>query len=89
MMRLNITLENVDYHIPFRNGDTIREILHSADISLRSDCGGFGTCGLCLVGINEGNVPDFTNNELQYLSKDQLVKGSRLACQVQPHADIQ
>ena len=47
-----------------------------------------GACGLCLVRLESGDVGEPTPNERNYLNKDQLSQGIRLACQTKPEQDI-
>jgi uncharacterized 2Fe-2S/4Fe-4S cluster protein (DUF4445 family) len=74
--------------IPFDAGRSLRDILDTTDLRVRSGCGGTGACGLCRVRIDagQGGVP--TPNERVYLDTAELDQGIRLACQVRPTHDL-
>jgi len=57
---------------------------------VRSACQGKGTCGLCLVRIDQGAAGELTHYEHQRLSAGQIALGIRLACQVElfDHASV-
>jgi uncharacterized 2Fe-2S/4Fe-4S cluster protein (DUF4445 family) len=74
--------------IPFEPGASLRDILTSASLHVRSGCGGTGSCGLCLVRIESGPVNDCTDQELRRLAQEELRAGVRFACQVKPLGDI-
>ena len=74
--------------IPFKPGPSLREILDTTDIRVRSGCRGTGGCGLCLVRIEEGSLNEPTENERLTLSPEQLFRGIRLACQAIPRKDV-
>ena len=69
-------------------GQTVMAAAASRGIELRSECGGKGTCGKCLVQITPtAHVSEISDNEIRALSRSAHHKGSRLACQakiVQP-----
>ena len=65
-------------------GRTIMAAAASQAIDLRSDCGGRGKCGKCLVEVSPAaHVSQITEIESQYLSDEALKKGGRLACRAQ------
>ncbi|MGD9213877.1 MAG: ASKHA domain-containing protein [Desulfobacteraceae bacterium] len=89
MPRLHVTMEDgEDRLIPFESGRCVREILDTGDIGVRSDCGGNGICGQCLVCIERGAVNDPTVNEQRNLPAGRFHRGIRLACQVRPLQDV-
>lgn len=49
---------------------------------VRSACRGKGTCGLCLVHIDQGDASELTHYEHEHLSAVQIANGIRLACQL-------
>jgi uncharacterized 2Fe-2S/4Fe-4S cluster protein (DUF4445 family) len=86
---LLVNVEERERRIPFEAGRSLRDILDTTDLRVRSGCGGIGACGLCRVRIDAGigGVP--TDNERVYLDTDELDQGIRLACQVLPTQDLQ
>jgi len=62
---------------------TLFELLTEINIKIKSLCGGVGTCGKCIVRIQEGN--EYLNApseaEKKFLNNNQIENGSRLACQ--------
>jgi uncharacterized 2Fe-2S/4Fe-4S cluster protein (DUF4445 family) len=86
---LHVTIDSgKQRHISFVSGASVREVLGATDIGVRSDCGGQGACGLCLVSIERGNVNTPTANERRNLSEDRIHRSMRLACQVRPFQDV-
>ncbi len=69
--------------IAAEKGANLMQALVTADVLLRSDCGGRGRCGKCLVRA-EGPGPDRVsppeNRERELLSEESLHAGWRLAC---------
>ncbi|MCW5717909.1 MAG: NADH:ubiquinone reductase (Na(+)-transporting) subunit F [Bauldia sp.] len=62
-------------------GASLLGVLHDAGIPVPASCGGKGTCGLCRVTLKEdGGMP--SPAETARLSRGELRKGLRLACQV-------
>lgn len=81
--------------IECENGDTLRDVLVSAEESPhngRSDvlnCGGHATCGTCAVSV-EGEVSPPTSAEERRLSfpPHDADAGLRLACQTRVEGDV-
>ena len=88
MPTLIVHSEEKERRIPFKAGRSLRDILDTTDLRVRSGCGGRGACGLCRVRIDagQGGVP--TANERFYLDSDEIDQGIRLACQVRPTQDL-
>jgi uncharacterized 2Fe-2S/4Fe-4S cluster protein (DUF4445 family) len=86
---LIVNVEGRERRISFEASRSLRDILDTTDLRVRSGCGGRGACGLCRVRIDagQGGVP--TANECFYLDTDELDRGIRLACQVIPAQDLQ
>ncbi|MEJ2199777.1 MAG: ASKHA domain-containing protein [Desulfuromonadaceae bacterium] len=74
--------------IPFSAGSSLRDVLDATEVRVRSGCRGMGTCGLCRVRIEVGNVDLPSFNERLLLDSDELEQGIRLACQVRPEQDL-
>lgn len=68
---------------------TLLDAARQAGISLRSDCGGTGSCAKCIIQINESTnkyLPTEIENSL--LSDTQLADGFRLACETVTEDDL-
>jgi uncharacterized 2Fe-2S/4Fe-4S cluster protein (DUF4445 family)/signal transduction histidine kinase len=73
----------------YEEGKSLRHILESAGLVIRTGCNGNGTCGLCLVRVLlSGNSP-LTRNERANVSDEKALKGYRLACQFIPRGDVE
>jgi len=85
-----ITVKTVEgeYQFPLQTGSTLRDILITGGLALRSACGGNATCGQCQVRVAESSAIPFTSSERLRLSAAQLSEGLRLACQLTPSADL-
>ncbi|MBN1691741.1 MAG: DUF4445 domain-containing protein [Dehalococcoidia bacterium] len=57
-------------------------------IEIDSVCGGQGKCRSCRVRIEKGIASALTPSELKKLSRDELERGWRLACQAMPAGDL-
>lgn len=88
MPTLTVRLDDSERRIPFGAGRSLRDILDTTDLRVRSGCRGQGACGLCRVRIEEGEGGELTPNERVYLDEAERAKGIRLACQVQPARDL-
>ncbi len=88
MPTLIVNVEERERRIPFEAGRSLRDILDTTDLRVRSGCGGRGACGLCRVRIDAGQGGAITANERVYLDTHELDQGIRLACQVMPTQDL-
>lgn len=63
-------------------GKTVMEVASNQNILIRSDCGGQGQCGQCLVKAHpEEHLFPLSDNEQNILSLKQIQRGYRLACE--------
>lgn len=62
------------------DGEMLNELMRRANFVLAEPCGGNGICGKCRVKI-EGDAPDISEAERQFLSEEEIRAGIRLACQ--------
>ncbi|MGV9174201.1 MAG: 2Fe-2S iron-sulfur cluster-binding protein [Promethearchaeia archaeon] len=79
-----IDFEPISRRVKLRTfNKTLYDILTKIDVNIRAECGGAGKCGKCQLKIQKGgkflNRP--TDSEKKLLTKGQLEKGIRLACQ--------
>ena len=86
---LIVKLEEEERRIRFTPGQSLRDILDTTDVRVRSGCRGMGACGLCHVCIEAGKVGEPTPNEHTHLDSAKLAQGIRLACQVVPKQNLQ
>ncbi len=68
-------------------GQSILEAARRLGVDLVNLCGGAGTCGRCRVQVLEGRLSARTEGELQHLTRDELDRGYRLACEARPLED--
>ncbi|MBD3215738.1 MAG: DUF4445 domain-containing protein [Candidatus Lokiarchaeota archaeon] len=69
---------------------SLYDILTEIDVKIRSECGGAGSCGKCVLKVQNGidflNEP--TEADHKFLSEDQIKDGFRLACQTKLNKNI-
>ena len=66
-------------------GETLLEAARKADVYVGAICGGEGVCGKCRVIVREGEVE---GKSTEFLTRDEILKGYVLACQVVPQSDL-
>jgi uncharacterized 2Fe-2S/4Fe-4S cluster protein (DUF4445 family) len=69
-------------------GETLLSAAQGIGIGIVSLCGGIGSCDSCKVRIASGLVLQPTLVEESVFTGDELAKGWRLACQVEPLSDV-
>jgi Na+-transporting NADH:ubiquinone oxidoreductase subunit F len=67
-------------------GQTLLSALSSKKVMVPSACGGKGTCGLCKVHVEGGG--EALPTEQPFFTRGDLLRGSRLACQVKVKTDL-
>ncbi|MGD2081849.1 MAG: NADH:ubiquinone reductase (Na(+)-transporting) subunit F [Chromatiales bacterium] len=67
-------------------GQTLLSALAAKNVFVPSACGGKGTCGLCKVQVEGAGEPLPT--ERGFLTRGEVLRGSRLACQVKVKSDL-
>jgi len=68
-------------------GQKLASSLAENGIYLTTACGGKGTCGQCLVKVNQGNEP-LLPIESEHISSEQATQGYRLACMLRVKGDL-
>ncbi len=68
-------------------GRKLLDVLYDHKVFIPSACGGQGTCGFCKVVVPAGGGPVLPT-ELPYLTADEVMADTRLACQVKIREDI-
>ncbi|MFX1303213.1 MAG: ASKHA domain-containing protein [Promethearchaeota archaeon] len=78
-----IDFEPISRRVYFSNDNSLYEILTELNIPIRSLCGGLGTCGKCKIMVQSGKeyLISPTNAEKEFLNKEELENGWRLACE--------
>lgn len=87
-MEYRIDVQPLGKQFSYGGGDDLLTAFHGAGIDVESVCGGMGSCAKCRVHVLEGETSDPTPQEEDLLSKEQLARGERLACQVHPLSDL-
>jgi len=63
-------------------GMTVMKAALEVSLKLPSECGGQGSCGRCRVLVSPSSaVKPPSSSETRFLTKEELEKGYRLACQ--------
>ncbi len=88
MPLLYISSEEKRETIDFTPGPSLRDLLDATGLRVRSGCRGSGACGLCRVRIEAGRAEEPTRNETYVLSREEIRRGIRLACQTAPKEDL-
>ena len=65
---------------------TIYEATGKAGIIIKSECGGMGTCGSCVVNIIKGEYEQ--KGSEKFLSEEDIKKGTVLACRTSIKSDM-
>jgi len=77
--------------IDVATGENLLEVLSESGVFLRSDCGGKGVCGKCLVTILESSpADDLPFNVTKEIPENEksFVPGNQLACRLTVHHDL-
>lgn len=88
MFQIHLHWDDQHSSYPFEAGKSLFSLFETAGIEILSDCGGTGTCGLCLVQILAGELPAPNPIERKHLTKTQLAQNIRLACQLSPKQEV-
>lgn len=87
--RYRLTLLPMGILLQGDEGQTIMEVLAGSDIPMRSDCGGQGKCGKCLLSAGPAaNLSPPTDVEIRLSEKNEMASTTRLACQARIYGDI-
>lgn len=76
MDKIQVTIMPENMTVEVESGSTLLEAANAAGITLKSSCGGQGTCGRCAVKVLEGKVQGGNGN----MSKSKRAEGYILAC---------
>ncbi len=75
-----------DKIVEIKNGNTVLDAAHKANIYINSICGGDGICGKCKVILSSGNVDAPPTKSL---SEEETEKNYILACEARITSDLQ
>ena len=83
---MKLLIQNINQIIDVPEGESLLEALRRNSIGIRSSCGGFASCGDCIVKIiGEFNGINSVNfDEKKLLGNVFHITKERLACQVFP-----
>ncbi|MFN3966440.1 MAG: ASKHA domain-containing protein [Endomicrobiia bacterium] len=84
MYKLKILPENIQIEVK-EDTDLLTAII-KAGISIRSTCGGHGTCGTCKVKIKKGS---YSTRPTHWITEEEKKNGYVLACQTQIKSDLE
>lgn len=81
---VDITISPMNIRGRVEKGATVFEAAAQLGVTLRSECGQQGTCGKCLVEVdNLANLSPAAELEREHLSASRITAGYRLGCQAQ------
>lgn len=83
-----VRIHGQDVLIQYKEGEKLLDILQDNEVSIESPCSGKGYCGKCKVQILKGKVNRITEEELKFLTEEEIKEGMRLSCLVYPEDDI-
>lgn len=83
-----IKVNGLEKSIPFKEGNSLLEILLKEGIFVDNPCNGKGVCGKCRVKVVEGNLEESGETEKSLLSDKEIEQGIRLSCLVNPNEDL-
>ncbi len=82
MREVSVVFKPRDREAAVPQGMTVMEAASEAALKLPSECGGQGSCGRCRVLVSPASaVKPPSSAETRHLTKEELEKGYRLACQ--------
>ena len=84
-----VVFEPMGITINAEAGKSVFDIATENNISIRSDCGGKGLCGKCLVAVDrQENLSEISDREKRFLKEEQINDGYRLACQAKVQGPV-
>jgi len=84
--RHRVTFEPEGKTVYVLDGTTIYEGTGKAGIIIKSECGGMGVCGSCVVNIIKGEYEQ--RGSERFLSEEEIKKGTVLACRTNIKSDM-
>ncbi|WP_425446519.1 ASKHA domain-containing protein [Dethiothermospora halolimnae] len=74
--------------IEYKIGKNLLEILVEQEIFVDNPCNGKGLCGKCKVKVLKGKLPNISETEKKLLKEEEINKGIRISCLVEPKEDV-
>ncbi len=84
---VNLDVNEGEEEFVVEGGTTLLQSLTDNEIYIPSACGGQGSCGFCTAKVKEGGGPVLPTEE-PMLTRQQLIDGVRLSCQVKVREDM-
>jgi uncharacterized 2Fe-2S/4Fe-4S cluster protein (DUF4445 family) len=72
----------------FEEAHTLLEIIKENNLILESPCAGKGTCGKCKIKILSGKINSIGEEEMSFLTEEEILKGIRLSCFAIPIGEV-
>src|ERR1019366_8852323 len=88
MPKLTVLTDEESSEREFSAGPSLRDILNTTNLRIRSACRGNGACGLCRVRVEAGETGPPNTAETLHLDAEQIAAGERLGCQIHPQGDM-
>lgn len=86
MPKISVRGQNNSFE--YTSDKDLLQILVENHVFVDNPCNGKGVCGKCKVRIIEGELPDISQTERNFLKEDEISSGVRLSCLVVPENDI-
>jgi len=83
---LYINEEESKYY--FEEGHTLLEIIKENNLIFESPCAGKGSCGKCKIKITSGKINSISDEEMEFLTEEEILKGIRLSCFAIPVGEV-
>ena len=79
---IKIFFDPMNKEIKVKRGTVLLNAMRDAGIQIESICGGKGECGKCKVLLVKGEASHSSSKHENFLSKQEISEGYRLACQI-------
>ncbi|MBN1991189.1 MAG: DUF4445 domain-containing protein [Anaerolineae bacterium] len=83
-----VDFEPIGKRVEVTPDTTLLEAAQQAGLALASTCGGMRSCGQCRLVVLSGDVSPSTPDEEAILTKLELRRGQRLACNTHVHSNV-
>lgn len=83
-----IHIMNTGKTLKYNSGDSLLQVLLENQVFVNNPCNGKGSCGKCKVRVLKGNLDEITETEHKSLKTEEIEKGIRLSCLVNPQEDL-
>lgn len=87
--QIHVTFEPGNVVCRAEANQSVQKIAAANGILLRSDCGGKGQCGQCLIAVQPAqHLTPPSEHELELLTSEQIQNGYRLACEARVRGSL-